>query len=289
MPSVAAPTPPDRVGLIAGQGELVAVAARHLRTQGAEVCAVGFDQTTTATVSPEVDTYRALKLGSLNKLIDFFHRHQVDTVLMIGKIHKVRMFRDVRPDTRAIRLWATLRDRRDDSILLALVNELAEEGITVGRIDRYLRHLLAPREKISRRGPDVREQADAALGWKIAKGIGRLDLGQTVVVKNRAPVAAEAIEGTDKTILRAGELAGKGTVVVKVAKPQQDYRFDVPVVGLETVKAMVASGASALAVEAGRTLFVQREEALLLIRRHKIAFWGCRGNDFGELSAAAGK
>jgi hypothetical protein len=289
MPSIAAHTPPDRVGLIAGQGELVAAAARHLRSQGAAVYAVGFDRTTADTISPEVDTYRALKLGSLNRLIDFFHRHQVETVLMIGKIHKVRMFRDLRPDTRAIKLWARLRDRRDDSILLALVNELAAEGISVGRIDRYLRHLLAPREKISRRGPDVREQADAALGWKIAKGIGRLDLGQTVVVKNRAPVAAEAIEGTDKTILRAGELAGKGTVVVKVAKPQQDYRFDVPVVGLETVKAMVASGASALAVEAGRTLFVQREEALPLIRRHRIAFWGCRSSDFSESPAVPGK
>jgi DUF1009 family protein len=287
MPSVAASATPDRVGLIAGQGELVAAAARHLRVQGADVFAVGFDRITAETVSPEVDTYRTLKLGSLNKLIDFFQRHRVETVLMIGKIHKVRMFRDVRPDTRAIKLWAKLRDRRDDSILLALVNELEDEGIAVGRIDRYLRHLLAPKEKISRRGPDAREKADAALGWKIAKGIGRLDLGQTVVVKNRAPVAAEAIEGTDKTILRAGELAGKGTVVVKVAKPQQDYRFDVPVVGLETIKAMVASGASALAVEAGRTLFVQRDEALPLIRRHRIAFWGCRSSDFRESPAPA--
>ena len=103
-----------------------------------------------------------------------------------------------------------------------------------------------------------------------------------MVVKNRAPVAAEAIEGTDRTILRAGELAGKGTVVVKVAKPQQDFRFDVPVVGLETVRSMVAAGASALAVEAGRTLFVQRDDALALMRRHRIAFWGCRSTDFAD-------
>jgi len=280
---------PDRIGLIAGQGELVAAAARHLREKGSEVFAVGFDRTTAETISETVNVYGALRLGSLNRLIDFFRGHGVETVLMIGKIHKVRMFRDLRPDTRAIRLWTKLRDRRDDSILRALVDELALEGVTVGRIDRYLDHLLAPRAKISRRGPDRRERADAALGWRIAKGIGRLDLGQTVVVKNRAPVAAEAIEGTDKTILRAGEMAGKGTVVVKVAKPQQDYRFDVPVVGLDTIRAMISSGASALAVEAGRTLFVQREEALPLIRRHRIAFWGCRGTDFSDPPPAPGR
>jgi DUF1009 family protein len=245
-----------------------------------EVFAAGFDRTTADTLAAEVDVYKGLHLGSLNRLIKFFLENRVETVLMLGKIHKARMFRDVRPDVRAVRLWTRIRDRRDDSILRALVDELAEEGIEVGRIDRFLSHLLAPREKISRRGPDARERADAALGWKIAKGIGRLDLGQTVVVKNRAPVAAEAIEGTDKTILRAGEIAGRGTVVVKVAKPRQDNRFDVPVVGLDTVRAMVAAGASALAVESGRTLFVQREEALPLIRRHRIAFWGSRGADF---------
>lgn len=282
MPTLASRKVPRRIGLVAGQGVLVTEAARHLRGNGSEVFAAGFHGITSDTLGKEVDVYRMLRLGKLNNLITFFRESRVETVLMIGKIHKVRMFRDVRPDARAVRLWARIRDRRDDSILRALVEELAREGIQVGRIDRFLPHLLAPRETLSRRGPDRREHADAALGWKIAKGIGRLDLGQTVVVKNRAPVAAEAIEGTDRTILRAGELAGKGTVVVKVAKPQQDYRFDVPVVGLETVRAMVSAGSSALAIEAGRTLFVQRDEALPLIRRHRIAFWGCRGTDFDE-------
>lgn len=289
MPSIAAGRPPKRIGLIAGQGELVVIAARHLRERGSQVMAVGFDRATAETIAGEVDIFQRLRLGSLNKLIDFFRSHGIDTVLMLGKIHKVRMFRDFRPDTRALKLWRKLLDRRDDSILLALVDELAAEGITVERIDRHLRHLMAPAGKLSRRGPDRREREDAALGWKIAKGIGRLDLGQTAVVKNRAPVAAEAMEGTDRTILRAGELAGPGAVVVKVAKPRQDYRFDVPVVGLDTIRAMAAAGASALAVEADRTLFVQREEALPLIRRHRIAFWGCRASDFSDSPAKAGR
>lgn len=277
------PGSPKRIGLIAGQGELTAIAACHLREEGSEVYAVGFDRETKETLSGATDRYQMLRLGQLGKLISFFKDHRVTDLLMVGKIHKTRMYRNLRPDLRALRLWKSILDRRDDTILRALVDELEVEGITVGRIDRYLRHLLVPSGTLSRRGPDRRERADAAFGWKIAKGIGRLDLGQTAVVKNRAPVAVEAIEGTDRTILRAGELSGPGMVVVKVAKPQQDFRFDVPVVGIETVKSLVAARASALAVEAGKTIFVQREESLALLRKHKIAFWGCRQSDFTGL------
>lgn len=277
------PGPPPRVGLIAGQGELPAIAARHLRGEGSEVFAVGFDRETKETLSGATDGFQTLRLGQLGKLIRFFKDHNVTDLLMIGKVHKTRMYRNLRPDLRALRLWKSILDRRDDTILLALVEELETEDIIVRRIDRYLRHLLIPSGTLSPRGPDRRERADAAFGWKIAKGIGRLDLGQTVVVKNRAPVAVEVIEGTDRTILRAGELSGPGMVVVKVAKPQQDFRFDVPVVGLETVKSLVAAKASALAVEAGKTVFVQRKESLALLRKHKIAFWGCRQSDFKGL------
>ena len=278
-----APGPPKRVGLIAGQGELTAIAALYLRGEGTEVYAAGFDRETKETLSAATDHFKMLRLGQLGKLIQYFKDHDVTDLLMIGKIHKTRMYRNFRPDLRALRLWKSILDRRDDTILRALVDELETEGITVGRIDRYLSHLMVPSGKLSSRGPDRRERADAAFGWKIAKGIGRLDLGQTAVVKNRAPVAVEVIEGTDRTILRAGELSGPGMVVVKVAKPQQDFRFDVPVVGLDTVKSLVAAKASALAVEAGKTVFVQREESLALLRKHKIAFWGCRQSDFTGL------
>jgi len=271
---------PERIGLIAGQGELTGIAADHLRESGTDVIAVGFDDETAATLEGRVDHFERLRLGQLGKLMSAFNRHRVKTILMIGKIHKVRIYRDVRPDGRALLLWKKLLDRRDDTILHALVEELEKDGFHVARADRLLRHLLAPRGRISRRSPDRRERGDIAFGWKIAKGIGRLDLGQTVAVKNRAPVAVEAIEGTDRTIARAGELAGPGTVVVKVAKPQQDFRFDVPVVGIETIRSLVAAGSSALAVEAGKTLFIQREEALPLMQRNRIAFWGFTHSEF---------
>ncbi len=271
--------PGSTVGLIAGQGVLVTEAARHLRGQGRRVVAVGFEQATAGALEEEVDRCEILKLGQLGRLIGFFREEGARTALMIGKVHKVNIYRDIRPDGRALKIWKKLLDRRDDTILIALVEELEKDGITVGRIDAHLPHLLAPEGKISRRGPDRREREDAALGWTLAKGIGELDLGQTVVVKDRAPVAVEAIEGTDQTILRGGELAGPGTVVVKVAKPRQDYRFDVPTVGLETARSLVAAGASALAVEAGKTLFVQREEALALMAKNRIAFWGLRADD----------
>ncbi len=273
-------SPPPRIGLVAGRGELSAIAARHLREQGTGIVAVGFDSETSATIAGLADHFELLRLGQLGKLIACFQDHGVDTVLMVGKIQKVNIYRDVRPDGRALRIWRKLLDRRDDTILKAFVDELEKDGIKVGRADRLLHHLLAPVGKISRRSPDRRERRDIAFGWKIAKGIGRLDLGQTVVVKNLAPVAVEAIEGTDKTILRGGELAGPGAVVVKVAKPQQDFRFDVPVVGLDTVQSLVAAGASALAVEAGKTLFVQREHALPLLRQNRITLWGSRSTDF---------
>jgi DUF1009 family protein len=271
---------PNRLGLIAGQGELAVIAARHLRDEGCEVVAVGFDEETAAGLEDVVNHFERLRLGQLGKLIKYFQGHGVDTALMVGKVHKVNIYRDIRPDGRTLRLWRKLLDRRDDTILAAFVDELAGEGITVSRADRLLRHLLAPAGKLSRRGPDRREREDIAFGWKIAKGIGRLDLGQTVVVKNRAPVAVEAMEGTDLTIRRAGELAGPGTVVVKVSKPRQDFRFDVPVVGLDTVRSLVAAGASALAVEAGKTLFVQREESLPLLRENRVALWGFTSSDF---------
>jgi DUF1009 family protein len=249
----------QRLGFIAGQGRLAAIAARHLRAGGHTVMAVGFDRETAAAVAGAVDSFHLLRFGQLGKLISAFQNSGVRSVLMLGKIHKTIMYRKIRPDRRALRLWKKIRDRRDDTILKILVAELQTEGITVEKIDRFLGHLLAPAGKISSRAPDRRE---------------------TVAVRDRAPVAIEAIEGTDQAILRGGTLAGPGTVVVKVSKPQQDFRFDVPVVGLETVRSLAAAKASAMAFEAGKTLFVEREEALPLLRRHRIAVYGYRNSDF---------
>jgi DUF1009 family protein len=265
---------PETVGLIAGRGQLPVIAARKLRALGHRVVAVGFDEETEAAVAGAVDTYHALRLGQVDKLIRAFRDAGVRSALLLGKVHKARTFRDFRPDLRAVRLWMSLPDRKDDTILAMVVNELAKEGVTVEEAGRWLGDLFAPAGRISRRAPDEREMADVAFGLRLAREIGRLDIGQTVVVKQLAPVAIEALEGTDLCIVRGGQVAGPGTVVVKVSKPQQDFRFDVPVVGSDTARAVVEARASVLAVEARRTLFVQREETLALLDEHRVAVWG---------------
>ena len=270
---------PRVVGLIAGRGELPVIAVRTLRAEGHRVVAVGFDEETRAALAAEVDTYHDLRLGQVEKLIRAFKEAGVASALLLGKVHKARAFSDFRPDLRAARIWMSLSDRRDDTILRAVVDELAREGIVVEEAGRWLGSLFAAPGKLSRREPDKAERADIAFGFRLAREIGRLDIGQTVVVKQLAPVAVEALEGTDLTIRRGGEVAGPGVVVVKTAKPDQDFRFDVPVVGIETARSVVAAKAAVLAIEAGRTLFVQRDETVALLDANRVALWGCTDAD----------
>ncbi len=273
------PGTPDIVGLIAGRGELPVIAGRTRRTVGRPVVAVGFDDGTSGALAGEVDSYHDLRLGQVEKLIRAFRDAGVASALLLGKVHKARTFGDFRPDLRAARIWLRLPDRRDDTILRAVVDELAMEGVVVEAAGRWLGALFAAPGKLSRRAPDQDERADIAFGLRLAREIGRLDIGQTVVVKHLAPVAVEALEGTDQTIRRGGEIAGPGVIVVKTAKPDQDFRYDVPVVGLETARSLVAARAAVLAIEAGRTLFVQREETLALLDANRVALWGCSEAD----------
>jgi len=267
------------VGLIAGRGELPVIAARALHSDGHRVVAVGFDEETRALLAAEVDVYHDLRLGQVDKLIRAFKDAGVASALLLGKIHKARTFSDFRPDLRAARVWMSLPDRRDDTILRAVVAELARDGVVVEEAGRWLGSLFAAPGKLSRREPDKGERADIGFGFRLAREIGRLDIGQTVVVRHLAPVAVEALEGTDQTIRRGGEVAGPGVVVVKTAKPSQDFRFDVPVVGLETARSVVAAQAAVLAIEAGRTLFVQRDETVALLDANRVALWGCSEAD----------
>jgi hypothetical protein len=213
-------------------------------------------------------------VGQLGKIIRIFKDAGVRRAVMAGGITRGRLFREFRPDFRALSVVRRAGAGKDDRLLRAVADELEAEGITVAPSTLFLDDLLAPAGQISRRVPSREELQDIEFGWRVAREIGRLDIGQCVVVRRQVVAALEAIEGTDEAIRRGGALAGPGAVVVKVSKPGQDLRFDVPAVGLDTIGVMREVKAAALAVEAGKTLIFDRSEMLQAAARAKIAVWG---------------
>ena len=227
----------------------------HAASQaGVEVVAVGFDGETDPMLSKYVSEFHLLKLGQLNRMIKAFKNAGITHAAMAGAINKTKLYARIRPDWRAVKLLNRLITKKDDFLLRALAEELESEGIHIESSTLFLPSLLAPEGILTRRKPNRRELNDINFGWQMAKAIGHLDIGQCLVVKNLAVLAVEGIDGTDATILRGGRLCRGGAVVVKVSKPIQDLRFDVPAVGYETIETMKRVGARVLVVEAGRTL-----------------------------------
>lgn len=252
----------SRVGLIAGGGQFPLLFAHAARQAGVEVVAVGFDGETDPALARYVEDFRMLKLGQLGRLLKTFHQTGITHAAMAGTINKTRLYARIRPDWRMVRFLNKLRNKKDDSFLRALADELESEGIRIEPSTIFLPSLL-PREGIlTRRKPNKREQIDIAFGWDMAKTIGHLDIGQCLVVKNQAVLAVEGIDGTDATIIRGGRLCGEGAVVVKVSKPIQDFRFDVPAVGLATIETMQRVNARVLAIEAEKTLVFDRDRMI---------------------------
>jgi len=268
------------LGLVAGRGRLPFEIARAARGRGMRLAAVGFRGDTDPALARAVDQLTWLHLGELEALIATLRRAGARDVVMAGKILKTRMYGDLaslRPDPRAIALIAGLGDRSDDAILGAIADELAGEGIRLRPQAELVPELLAGPGALGKVEPTAVQRADAAFGWRIAKALGQVDVGQTVVVRDRAVMALEAIEGTDAAILRGGRLAGPGAVVVKVAKPRQDPRFDLPAVGPDTVEVLARAGAAALAVEAGATVVVDRDALASRADALGIAVFGIDG------------
>ncbi|MFH1487513.1 MAG: UDP-2,3-diacylglucosamine diphosphatase LpxI, partial [Pseudomonadota bacterium] len=195
-----------------------------------------------------------IKLGQLGHLIRALKKRGATRTLMAGTITKKRMFENIKPDLKGLKVMSKLAVFHDDDILRAVANELEAEGIELVTSTAYSPELIAPPGCLTKRKPTKNEKEDVRFGWKIAKELGRLDIGQCVVVRDKTVLALEAIDGTDETILRGGRLAREKAIVVKVSKPNQDLRFDVPSVGIETLKTMSGVKASVLAVEAGKTL-----------------------------------
>jgi DUF1009 family protein len=262
------------IGLIAGNGRFPIIFAENARRLGYTVSAVAHIGETEPELEKHVEKIHWIKIGQLNKLIQAFKSDGVRHAVMLGGIKKTHVFTTVRPDLRVLAMASRLRLWKDDAILREFAAELEQEGIQICDSTFGLNGILVEEGLLTKRRPTKKEWADVRYGWEIAETIGRLDIGQCVVVKDRVIVAVEAVEGTDNAIRRGGELAGNGTVVVKRCKPQQDLRFDLPAVGPRTIETMKSTLASVLAVEAGKSVLLDRQETIRQADRAGIAIVG---------------
>jgi DUF1009 family protein len=262
------------LGLIAGNGRFPFLVAEAARRQGRRVVAVAIREETFPDLEGRVDAMHWVSLGQLGRCLDALKKEGVTEAVMAGQVKHRQIFSGIVPDLKMMALLARLAVKNTDSLIGAVADFLAGEGIRLLSSTELLRDHMAAAGAMTRRKPSKAEQADVDYGRKVARALAGLDLGQTVVVKDRAAVALEAMEGTDEVIRRAGRLAGPGTTVVKVAKPRQDMRFDVPVVGPGTVTVMREAGAAVLALEAGKTLLLDKDAFLAGAEEAGVAVWG---------------
>jgi DUF1009 family protein len=280
-----APSPEPRaakVGLIAGWGRYPIVVARALRARGAGVYCLGIKDHVDPAIREVCDDFAWIGLAQIGRVIRYFRRHGVKQATMAGKVHKVLLYERGAwlhhlPDWQGIKtFWPHFVSRRrtmqDDSLLGAIVEAFERGGVTMKPATDFAPDLLVKLACLTAGQPSAAQWHDIQFGWRLAKEMGRLDVGQSVAVKDRSPLAIEAVEGTDQCIRRAGSLCkAGGFTVVKVAKPQQDMRFDVPTIGLGTLATMAEVGARVLAVEAGRTIIIDQAQVVDFANRHNMA------------------
>ncbi|MFP4472844.1 MAG: LpxI family protein [Candidatus Omnitrophota bacterium] len=251
------------IGLIAGNGKFPFLLARAARKQGIRVAAAAVKGDTSFLLRACVDKIRWFRVSELREAFEYFRQNGVSKVIMAGQVSQRNLFDPrVQSDPQLKEFFSALQDRKADTIFSAVVDFLAEHGLQVLDSTLLLEAFLAPRGTLTRRGPTPEHISDIEFGRTIAKAMGGLDVGQTVVVKEKAIVAIEAMEGTDRCILRGGRIAREGAVVVKTSKPQQDTRFDVPVFGPRTIRNMIRSRCACLGVEAGKTLVIDRQKCV---------------------------
>ncbi|ACL70503.1 LpxI family protein [Halothermothrix orenii] len=250
----------SKIGLIAGRGKLPAIWAASARDRGHDVYAFPIIEEADEGLKNIAKVIKPVNVGAFDNLINILIENDISKVVMIGKVNKTRLFGKTRLDARMQQMLANLRELNDDSILLGIVNELKKEGIEVLKQSTFIEDLFPTPGPVTSKTPDDSLLEDMKYAFKLARGIGGLDIGQTVLVKNRAVLAVEAIEGTDQAIKRAGELGGAGATMAKVSKPNQDFRFDIPTVGLTTLRNLIKIKARGLVIEAGKTFIVDREE-----------------------------
>ncbi len=248
------------IGLIAGDGRFPIIFAKNVRQLGFTVCAIALLGSTLPELESYVERIHWLKIGQFSKALAALKQDGVRQAVMLGGIKKTNVFTTLRPDLRALAIFSRLKHWKDDAILREVARELEGEGIEICESTFGLESILAEEGYLTKKKPNKKEEDDIQFGWETLETLGQLDIGQCVVVKNRVIVAVEAVEGTDEAITRGGKLGGQGGVVVKRSKPHQDLRFDLPAIGPKTIQTMVAAQASVLAIEAGRTVILDRED-----------------------------
>ena len=263
-----------KFGLIAGNGQFPFRVIEAARKSGASLSVVAIREETDRRIEEVADRFVWVGIGQLGKMISFFKKEGVTKAIMAGQVKHVQIFSGALPDVRMLKMLWSLPKRNTDALIGGVADELAREGIELIDSTYFLQDDLAPKGVLTKRGPSDVELGNIEYGLHIANEIARLDLGQTIVIRASACVAIEGMEGTDSTIYRAGSLAKGKLTVVKVAKPDQDMRFDVPVVGVPTVETMIGAGATCLSVTAGRTLIFDRDEMVRLADANKICIVG---------------
>jgi DUF1009 family protein len=271
------------LGLIAGMGELPRAVASEAKKRGYKVVAIALHPPADESLKPLVDNFHKVHIGRFGEIIKILKNSSAAEVVMAGKVPKTLLYKhkkSIIPDLRAIKILFSLRDRSDSTFLQAVTAELEKEGIRLLKTTTFTRDNITPQGVLTKKQPKKSQWNDIAFGWKMAKGIGKLDLGQTIVVKGLAVMAVEAIEGTDEAILRGGKLAENDAVIVKVSKPRQDMRLDVPVVGIDTLSAMKKAEAKILALEAGKSIIIDKERFIREADKAGISVVGISSEQF---------
>lgn len=265
-----------KYGLIAGNGQFPFLVIDGAKRAGESLAVVAIKEETEKNIGDVAEHVEWVGVGQLGKMISFFKNAGVTKAIMAGQVKHVQIFSGSLPDVRMLKMLWNLPRRNTDALIGGVADELAKEGIELIDSTFFIKDHLAPEGVLTKRKPTDVERQNIEYGLHVANEIARLDLGQTIVVRASACVAIEAMEGTDLTIQRAGELANGKLTVVKVAKPDQDMRFDVPVIGVPTIRFMIDAGATCLSVAAGKTLIFDRDETIALANKSGIAIVGSK-------------
>lgn len=262
----------ERIGLIAGNRRLPILFAQAAKKKNCYLVAVAIKGDTSPALKNFVDKFYWIRLGEFRRLFEIFKKEGITKVVMAGQISPQRLFsKEINTNAQLKNLLAGIKDKKADTIFGAVAEKLKESGFELLASTLFLEELLPKKGALTKREPDFSEWEDVYFGFDLAKEIALLDIGQTVAVKNKAVVAVEALEGTDNLIRRSGRISRGGFTVVKVSKPKQDLRFDMPVVGLNTLKTLVSTKATCLAIEAAKTIFIDKEKSIQLADKKGIS------------------